>query len=213
VGDKSIKSPSSLPLASRGFFAARTDPAGHALAQRIPAAFPDIAAATLNDSNCLLPKGFIAKVNNRGAVSLTGTDPNNPAESYTLYFDALTRRHNQSFPVGDNPWLTFTKAPTTVLLAIHSIPTHILPKDDYPIFIFIKKSIHNRKEVTIGVARYLNQSRAVRLTKQTTSVVVSVTPDDVPILLPDLFLFSKRLKVEKTMQANRYTQCTNCYRF
>jgi len=44
-------------------------------------------------------------------------------------------------------------------------------------------------------------------------VVVSVNPYDVPILLPALFLFSKHLKVEKTTQANRYTQCLNCYRF
>jgi len=51
------------------------------------------------------------------------------------------------------------------------------------------------------------------LTKQATSVVVSVKPDDVPILLPALFLFSKRLKVKKTTQANRYTLCTNCSRF
>jgi len=212
-GDKSIKPPSSLPSASRHFFAVRTYPAPHALAQRISAAFPDIAAATLTDSNCLLPKGFIAKVNNRGAVSLTGTDPNTPAESYTPYFDALTRRLNQSFPVGDNPWLTFTKAPTTVQLAIHSIPTHILPDDDEQLFDFIKKSIRNAKEVTISAARYLNQSRAARLTKHATSVVVSVNPDDVSVLLPALFLFSKRLKVEKTTQANHYTQCSNCYRF
>ena len=205
--------PSSLSLASSQFFAARTDPALHALAQRITAALPDIGAATLTDSNCLLPKGFIAKVNNRGAVSLTGTDPNTPAESYTLYFDALTRRLNQSFPVRDNPWLTFTKVPTTVQLAIHSIPTHILPDDDDQLFNFIKKSIHNAKEVTIGAARYLNQSRAVRLIKQATSVVVSVNSDNLLLLLPALFLFSKRLKVEKMTQANRYTQCTNCYRF
>jgi len=44
-------------------------------------------------------------------------------------------------------------------------------------------------------------------------VVVSIKPEDVPILLPTLFLFSKRLKVEKTTQANRYTQCLNCHRF
>jgi len=44
-------------------------------------------------------------------------------------------------------------------------------------------------------------------------VVVPVNPDDVPILLPALFLFSKRLKVKKTTQANRYTQCLNCYSF
>jgi len=93
------------------------------------------------------------------------------------------------------------------------IPTHILPDDDEQLFDFIKKPIHNAKEVTNSAARYLNQSRASRLTKQATSVVVSVNPDDVPALLPALFLFSKRLKVEKTPQANRYTQCTNCYRF
>jgi len=116
-------------------------------------------------------------------------------------------------PVRDNPWLTFTKAPTTVQLAIHSIPTHILPDDDEQLFDFIKTSIRNAKEVTIRAARYLNQSRAIMLTMQDTSVVVSVNPDDVPVLLPGLFLFSKRLKVEKTTQANCYTQCTNCYRF
>ena len=98
-------------------------------------------------------------------------------------------------------------------MAIHSIPTHILPDDDEQLFTFIKNSILNAKAVEIGAARYLNQSRAVRLTKQATLVVLSVNPDDVAILLSVIYLFSKRLKVEKTMQANHYTQCTNCYRF
>jgi len=44
-------------------------------------------------------------------------------------------------------------------------------------------------------------------------VVGSVNPDDVPVLLPALFLFSKWLKVERTTQANHYNQCLNCYRF
>jgi len=140
-----------------------------------------------------------------------GSNPNSPAESYAPYFDTLTRRLNQSFPVGNNPWLTFTQAPTTVKLAIHSIPTHMLPDDDEQLFTCIKNSILKAKAVEIGAARYLNQSRAARLTKQATSVVVSVNPDDVPILLAAIFRFSKRLKVEKMTQANRYTQCTNCY--
>jgi len=212
-GNNEIRPPSSLPQASRRFFAPRFNPAPHALAQRIAASFPDIAAATLTDSNCLLPKGFISKVNNRGAVSLTSTNRNTPAESYAPYFDALTRRLNQSFPVGDNPWLTFTQAPTTIQLAIHLIPTEVLPDDDDQLFTFITNSLHNAKGDTIGSARYLNQDRTARLSKEATSVVVSVNPDDVPILLPALFLFSKRLKVEKMTQANRYTQCRNCYRF
>jgi len=213
TGNSKIKTPSSLPLASRRFYAPRYEPAPHPLALGIAASFPDIAAATLTESNCLLPKGFIAKVNNRGAVSLTGTNHDTPAESYAPYFDALTRRLHQSFPVGNNPLLTCTQAPTSVQLAIHSFPTHILPDDNEELFTFIKNSILNGKAVEIGAARYLNQSRAVRLTKQATSVVVSVNPHDVTILLPAIFLFSKWLKVEKTTQANCYTQSTNCYRF
>jgi len=65
----------------------------------------------------------------------------------------------------------------------------------------------------IGSARYLNNDPAARLSKPATAVVVSVNPDDVPTLLPALFLFSKQLKVEKMTQANRYPQCLNCYRF
>jgi len=212
-GNNEIRPLSSLPVGSRCFFPSRFNPAPQALAQRIAASFPDMAAATLTDSNSLLPKGFIARVTNSGAVSLTGTNPNTPRESYTPYLDALTRRLNQSFPVGDNPWLTFTQAPTTIQLAIQSIPTDVLPEDDDQLFTFIKNSIHNAKGVTIGSARYLNKDRTSRLCKQATSVVVSVKPDDVRILLPTLFLHSKRLKVEKTTQANRYTQCLNCYRF
>jgi len=97
-------------------------------------------------------------------------------------------------------------------LAVHSIPTHVLADDDEQLFTYIKNSIHKAKPVTIEAARYVNKDRAARLSKQATSVVVSINPDDVTILLPALFLFSKRLKVEKTTQANRYTQCTNCYR-
>jgi len=114
-----MKTLSSPPKALRRFFAGRSKPAPHALAQRIASTYPDIAAATLSESNCLLLKGFITKVNNRGADSLTCTNPNTRAESYAPYFDARTRRLNQSFPVRDNPWLTCAQAPTTIQLAVH----------------------------------------------------------------------------------------------
>ena len=101
----------------------------------------------------LLPKGFIAKVNNRAAVSLRGLNPNTVAQSDAPNFDACTRRLNQSFPVRNNPWLTFTQGPTGVQLAIHSIPTHILPDDDEQLFTFLKNSILNTNAVEIGAAQ------------------------------------------------------------
>ena len=118
---------------------------------------PNIAAATHTESNCLLPKHLFAKVNNRGAVSFTGKNPNTPAESYTRYVEALTPRLKHSFPVADNPWLMFTQAPTAIQLTIHSILTHIQPDDDEHMFTFIKNSIYNVKEVEIGAARYLDK--------------------------------------------------------
>jgi len=213
VEDGALKPPSPLPFASRRFYAIRSEPAPHALASRIKQSFPDIVAASLTESNCLLPKGFIAKVNDRGAVSLTGTNPHTPASSYAPYFDALTRRLNQSYPTGSNPWLAFTVAPTSVQLAIHSVPTSVLPDEDDQLYPFLKQSIYNAKEVPISAARYLNKNRDSRLSRNATSVVVSVDPKHVSTLQPALFLFSSRLKVEKTVQANRYTQCTNCYRY
>ena len=73
--------------------------------------------------------------------------------------------------------------------------------------------MQNAKVIPIRSARYLNKDRDLRLSKEKTSLVVSVDPEHVEHLLTRLFLFSERLKVEKMVQANRYTQCTNCYRF
>ena len=212
-GGEPSKAASCPPFASRRFFAIRETPLSHPLAARITRTFPDIVATTLTESNCLLPKGIRVKVNDRGAVSLTGTDLLTPAESYASYFDAITRRLNQSYPTGSSPWLSFSLAPTAVQLAIHSVPIDVLPDDDDQLFPFLRSSILNAKAVEISAARYLNKDRAARISKQATSVVVSIDPDDIQKLLPSFFLFSDRLKVEKTVNPNRCTQCNNCYRF
>ena len=155
--DDSLKRVPSLPYASRRFFAIRSSPAPHAQGQRIVKIFPDLVATTLTESNCLLPKGFITNVNDRGAVSLTGTDPHTTASSYAPYFDAITRRLNQSFPTGSSPWLAFTLAPTAIQLAVHSVTTDILPDIDDQLIPWLRLSIKNAKAIEIKLARYLNK--------------------------------------------------------
>jgi len=91
-------------------------------------------------------------------------------------------------PSGITSWLTLTQVPTAIQLAIHSIRTDILPDHDKHQFTFIQNSIYNAKVVKIGAARYLNNDRAARRTKQATSVVVSINLNDGPILLPALLL-------------------------
>ena len=155
--DDSLKRTLGLPYASRRFFAIRSSPAPHAQAQRIVKIFPNLVAITLTQSNCLLPKGYIAKVNDRGAVSLTRSDPHTPATSYAPYFDGITRLLNRSFTTGSSPWLAFTLAPTAIQLAVHSVPTDILPDDDDQLIPWVKQSIANAKAIKIKSARYLNK--------------------------------------------------------
>jgi len=88
--------PPSLPGAQRPFFAPHQSPAPHPDAPSIAATFPDRAARVLRESNCLLPLGFSATVNPRGAISLSVTYKATPAASYARYFDSLTRALNQS---------------------------------------------------------------------------------------------------------------------
>jgi len=159
------KGPPSLPGAQRRFFAPRQTPSPHPDAPAIAATFPDIAARVLRDSNCLLPLGFSATVNPRGAISLTVTDKATPAASYAPYFASLTKALNQSFPVGENPWCTLVLAPTAVQLAIHGLPLRFLPQDEEELFPYPRQAILNDKATPILSARYLNPSRDSRGTK------------------------------------------------
>ena len=85
-------------------------------------------ATVLKGANCSLPLSLTASVNRNGAVTLTA-NPYTPSSSYSTFFDALTKKLNQSFPVGDNPFLFFREAPTSVELHIHNLPLSILPNE------------------------------------------------------------------------------------
>jgi len=113
----------------------------------------------LREANCSLPRSLKAIVNDRGSVTLIVVDTSVPAASYAPYFEALTTKLNQSFPVGPNPWLPFRLAPTSVQLAIHSLPVDYMPLQDEDLFNYLSDSILNSKDVTISAARFLNPNR------------------------------------------------------
>jgi len=205
------KGPPSLPGAQRRFFAPRQSPALHPDAPSIAATFPDIAARVLRESSCLLPLGFSATVNPRGAISLMVTDKATPAWSDAAYFESLTRALNQSFPVRENPWCIFVLAPRTVQLAIHSLPLHFLPQDEEELFPYIRPAILNNKATPVLSARYLNPDRGSQSNKQATSVVVTVDPQHVSALTSGVFILSQKRKVELAFSANRTFQCRNCW--
>jgi len=202
-----------LPGAQRRFFSPLISPAPHPDTTAIGATFPDIAARVLRESNCLLPLGFSASVNIRGAISLRVTDKATPAASYAPDFEYLTRFLNQSFPVGDTSGAQFLLAPIAVQLAIHALPLRVLPQDEEELFPYLRQAILNDKATPILRARYLNLSRDSRGTKQATSVVVTVDPPQVAALTSTVVILSQKGKVELAFSASHSSEGKNCWRY
>jgi len=206
-----LQKPKSLPgpTAERRFYAPRSTPTEHSESPMIAATFPNIASRLLRDANCTLPLAVIAKVNDRGSVTLLVSDPATPVAAFTPYFDALTAQLNPSFPVGDSPWLPFPLAPNEVQLAIPSLPLTFLPGDPEELFPSLADSILNSKNVQIPSARFLNPDPESRAGKSATSVIVSVNPGDVPTMGTSIRPFSRSRTIECGYSSNHYMQCQN----
>ena len=89
-------------------------------------------------------------------------------------FDAMNRKHNQSFPVRDNPFQVIREAPRRVVLFIHNLPFSILPEEPTDIFSSLLESISNAIDIPIFGARFLQPDPANRALKHTTSLVLAL---------------------------------------
>jgi len=212
----SPKGPPPLPSVSRRFYALRTVQAPHPDEALIRIRWPDLAASVLREANSDLPVAFKTFVNDKGAVSLVFTDTAVPAASYAPFFEALSLKVNQSFPVGDNPWLPFRLAPTDLQFAIHGIPLDALLDEDDLLFPHIQSSIYNSKNLFIRSARYHNlDPSSCRNGKRACSVVVHVSPDHADRMVnpPSVLLYGSNQVVERAYPSSPSTQCHNCWKF
>jgi len=125
----------------------------------------------------------------------------------------MTKKLNQSFPVGDNPFQVFRKAPTSVELLIHNLPHSILPDEPTHLFPSLLESIRNAIYIPIFAARFLQSRLAKRAEKRTTSVVLIVDPLHVSRFGESIPLFSCAHTVAPTFSASQSTQCRKCWRF
>jgi len=212
-GEVFTKSPPPLPQTVHRFFASRTTFEPHPEGLQIGAHFPNIAASVLREANCSLPLSFTCTVNDKGSVSLLGTDLHTPASVYTPYFAPLTWRLNKAFPIGNSPWDIFKPTPNEAQLLIHSAPLAFLPSDDDQLFPSLHESIRNARGVSILSARYLNPDTESRGQKAATSVVVTVAPPDAYGILPSINLFSRSRRVEHMFSSSKNSQCKKCWKF
>ena len=212
-GEVFTKSPPPLPQAGSRFFSSRTTFEPHPESLKRAAHFPDIAASVLREANCSLPLSFTSTVNDKGSVSLLGTDLLTPASAYTPYFAPLTSRLNKAYPVGNSPWDLFKPAPNEAQLLIHSIPLAFLPSDDAQLVPCLHESIRNARRVSILSARYLNPAPESWEQKSATSVVVIVAPPNTYAILPFINLFSRNRRVEQMFSSSKNSQCKKCWKF
>jgi len=203
------KGPPPLPAAQRRFFAPHASPALPNDSFIMTATLPDIMAAVLKEANCSLPLSLTASVNRNGAVTLTA----NPSSAYSPFFDAMTKKLNQSFPVGDNPFQVFREPPTSVELLIHNLPLSILPHNPTDLFPSLLESISNAIDVPIFGAGFLQSDPVKRAEKHTTSVVVAVDPLHVSRFGKSIRPFSRARPVPPAYSASKSTQCRKCWRF
>ena len=197
----------------RHFFVLCSTPAPHPKQNDISATLPDIIAALLKDNNSDLPCGFTVKVDSRGAVMVIVSDTETPAAAYSPFFDAITSKLNQSYPVGSSPWLPFRLALNETHLAIHSLPIPYLPDDLAQLYDALVTSIRNARGVNILAARFLNHDPASRQGKLATSVAVTVQPQDAITLGTSIRLFSGTRRITPIVPANRFSQYDNCFKF
>jgi len=118
------------------------------------ATLPDIMAAVLKEANCSLLLSLTASVNHNGAVTLTA-NPDTPSSAHTPFFDAMTKKLTQRFPVGNSLFHVFRKAPTSVEHLIHNLPLSILPDEPTDLFPSLLESISNAIDLPIFGARFL----------------------------------------------------------
>jgi len=203
------KRPPPLPAAQRHFFAPRTSPTLLNNSFIITATLPDIMAAVLKEANCSIPLSLTASVNRNGAVTLTA-NPYTLSSAYLPIFDAMTKKLNQGFPVGDNPLQVFREAPTSVELLIHNLPLSILPPESTDLFPSLLESISNAIDVPIFGARFLQSDPVKSAENRTTSAVVAVDPLHVSQFGESIRLFSRAGTVAPAYSASKSTQCRKC---
>ena len=162
----------------------------------------DLAASVLCEANCSHSRSLKPIINDRGLATLIVTETSVPAASYAPYFEALTTKFNQAYPISINALLP----PTSVQLAIHSLPVDYMPHQDEDLFSYLSNSILNSKDVAISGARFLNPNLQSGMEIPAYSVVINVEPDPIQTMLLSIYLYGNLRTFEKPYWSSPLTE-------
>ena len=200
-----------LQAANRPFFTPRSSPLPHQDALRIAANAANITASVLIEAKCLFPCIFTVTDDPCGLLTLTSTCLHTPATAFAPFYEVLTNKLNQSFPIGNNPFLPFRPAPHEVHIAIHWLPYGLMPTESNNLVPALNESIRNATDVGISSARFPQSDPAKRAKRSCGAVGVSVSPSDVVALGSSIWLFLRSRQVEWAYSSNPMTKCKFCF--
>lgn len=210
---KQPKRATALPGALRRFFSTRSSPSPIADSKKWAASLPISLAALLESQQAKVSLALNCTINDIGTITIT-TSASQPATDFLPFMKLLTDHLNDTLPVEYNHYKDFKLAPTTVDFAIHALPLHILPLDPTELTVSMKQAIRYASEGSVDIisARYLISDPSKR-TKNTSSVVISVSMEDAPTIPSSINLFSRSRKCERMVSSGPATQCRNCQEF
>jgi len=133
----------------------------------------DNRAAVLKDANCALSLSLTASIKRNDTVTLTA-NPYTLSSAYSPLLNAIIKKLNQGFAVGDDLYQLLRTDPTHIELLIHNLPVSILTSEPAGLFPSLFKLIGYAIDLTIFKASFLTSNPAKRELKHIKSVVLAV---------------------------------------
>jgi len=125
----------------------------------------------------------------------------------------MTTALNAVLPEGSQDYMECRRAPTDSQVVIHRLSLEATFNDEQTMLSVIKESLFVGQQVNITSARLLQKDPEIRLSKKFTSVVVSVSTDQVDKITPSV-LIDGRYKASVLMwDSNPTKQCKKCYQY
>jgi len=180
-----------ITIARRPIYATRATPIPLPNLAKLEPQISIAIAKELQKCGCPAPTKLQIQINaTTGTVSLT-TPPGSESIEYTSYLAPMTTALNAVLPEGSLDYMEFRRAPTDSQVVIHGLSLEATSNDEETLLSVMKESLFVGEQVHITSARFLQKDPEIRLPKKFTSLVVSVSTDEVDKITPSVLIHGR----------------------
>ena len=135
------------------------------------------------------------------------------SSEYISYLVPITTALKSVVPETLRDYTEFRQAPTETQVIIYGIAVAPTNNDSETLSSIIKESLSIRYQITASSVRFLQKDPRIRQEKRYTSIVVSISSDDIKQIVTNVLVHGRWKKAAVVWNANPTTgkQCTKCY--